>query len=78
MQGQGAPEHWPTWVRVAFNAFTNDTTKAEFKAIDATGQSVLRMPSYASFAQTWSTSILVPGKCGWTAAMPCPSKPLRP
>ena len=46
MQGQGAPEHWPTWVRVAFNTFTNDTAKAEFKAIDATGQSVLSMPSY--------------------------------
>lgn len=46
MQGQGAPENWPSWVRVAFNAFTNDTAKAEFKAIDATGQSVLSMPSY--------------------------------
>ncbi|MDI1342229.1 alpha/beta hydrolase [Polaromonas sp.] len=48
MQGQGAPENWPTWVRVAFNAFNNDTSKAEFKAIDATGQSVLSMPSYTS------------------------------
>lgn len=48
MQGQGAPENWPTWVRVAFNTFTNDTAKAEFMAIDATGQSVLSMPSYTS------------------------------
>jgi len=48
MQGQGAPENWPSWVRVAFNAFTNDTAKDEFKAIDATGQSVLSMPSYTS------------------------------
>lgn len=48
MQGHGAPEKWPTWVRVAFNAVTNDTAKAEFKAIDATGQSVLSMPSYTN------------------------------
>ncbi len=48
MQGQGAPENWPSWVRVAFNTFTNDAAKAEFKAIDATGQSVLSMPSYTS------------------------------
>lgn len=48
MQGQGDPENWPAWVRVAFNAFTNDAAKAEFKAIDATGQSVLSMPSYTS------------------------------
>lgn len=46
MQGQGAPEHWPAWVRVVFDAFTNDAAKAEFKAIDATGQSVLSMPAY--------------------------------
>jgi pimeloyl-ACP methyl ester carboxylesterase len=48
MQGQGAPENWPTWARVALSAFTNETAKAEFKAIDATGQSVLSMPSYTS------------------------------
>ena len=48
MQGQGDPEHWPAWVRMAFGAFTNDTAKAELKAIDATGQSVLSMPSYTS------------------------------
>jgi len=48
MQGQGDPEHWPAWFRLAFGAFTNDTAKAEFKAIDATGQSVLSMPSYTS------------------------------
>lgn len=48
MQGQGAPENWPSWVRLVFNAFTNLTAKAEFQAIDATGQSVLSMPSYTS------------------------------
>ncbi|HOE42321.1 MAG TPA: alpha/beta fold hydrolase [Rhodoferax sp.] len=46
MQGQGAPENWPAWVRLAFNAMTNNTAKDELKAIDATGQSVLGMPSY--------------------------------
>ena len=48
MRGQGAPEKWPTWVRVALHAFTNDAAKAEFLSIDATGQSILSMPSYTS------------------------------
>jgi len=48
MRGQGDPEHWPAWLRLAFGALTNDTAKAELKAIDSTGQSVLSMPSYTS------------------------------
>ncbi|MCA0243648.1 MAG: alpha/beta hydrolase [Proteobacteria bacterium] len=44
LRGQGAPENWPAWVRVGFNALTSETAKQEFQAIDATGQRVLALP----------------------------------
>lgn len=46
MQAEGAPERWPTWLRWTFNAITNTTAKAELQTINATGDSLLQMPTY--------------------------------
>lgn len=44
LRGEGSQDHWPAWVRVAFDVLSSDTTKKEFQALDATGQRVLGLP----------------------------------
>ena len=44
LQGAGAREHWPLWVRAVIGVTTNAAAKAELDALDATGQAVLALP----------------------------------
>lgn len=44
LQGAGAREHWPLWVRAVVGVTTNAAAKAELDALDATGQAVLALP----------------------------------
>lgn len=49
IKGNGAYENWPLWVRMLFQLAmaTSDVTKQEFSAIDATGNAVLAIPTFA-------------------------------
>lgn len=48
-KGNGAYENWPLWVRMYFQLAmaTSDVTQQEFSAIDATGNAVLEIPTFA-------------------------------
>lgn len=46
LKGAGAPENWPAWVRTAVNVTTSSVAKDELKAIDATGDDVLALPTF--------------------------------
>lgn len=59
MQGAGAPSQWPTWLKITFNVLSTDAARAEFLAIDATGQEVLAMPPLRD-TPVWILSALKP------------------
>lgn len=44
MQGKGAPEHWPSTVKIAMNLATSAVEKNELLHINATGEAVLALP----------------------------------
>ncbi len=44
LQGAGAREHWPLWVRAVIGVTTHAAARAELDALDATGQAVLALP----------------------------------
>lgn len=46
LKGAGSPEHWPVWLRVAFNAATSAVAQEELNAIDVTGEEVLGLPTF--------------------------------
>lgn len=46
MQGEGSPEHWPWWVRLAMRGLTSATGKSELEGINRTGAEVLAMPPF--------------------------------
>jgi hypothetical protein len=46
-KGKGSPENWPAWFRMTFNIWVSAVEKEEFDAINATGESVLSLPSYS-------------------------------
>lgn len=45
-KGAGARENWPAWARVIVGVAMSATAKAELNAIDATGEEVLRLPTF--------------------------------
>lgn len=45
MEGAGAYQNWPLWLRMLFSVLTSETAKQELAAIDATGEQVLALPS---------------------------------
>lgn len=45
-KGKGSPEHWPGWFHLLFSLATSAVEKEEFKAIDATGETVLSLPPF--------------------------------
>lgn len=45
LKGQGAPEHWPAWVRWGILMLTSDVGLAELEGIDVTGEAVLALPT---------------------------------
>lgn len=45
-KGQGAPENWPTWFRLAFKLTSSAVVREELQAVDATGDEVLALPSF--------------------------------
>ena len=47
LEGAGAPEQWPAWLRVAFGAAMSSVAKEELDALAATGAEVLRLPVLA-------------------------------
>lgn len=47
LQGAGARENWPAWARVLFGVAMSATAKAEMNAINATGEEVLRLPTFS-------------------------------
>lgn len=47
LEGGGAPEQWPAWLRVAFGAAMSSVAKEELDALAATGAEVLRLPVLA-------------------------------
>lgn len=46
LEGAGAYENWPLWVRMVFALLTSDVDRQEFAAIEATGKEVLALPSF--------------------------------
>ena len=46
LKGNGSPENWPTWFRLAFDLAASEVAKEEMKATNATGESVLSLPSF--------------------------------
>lgn len=45
LQGKGSPEHWPGWVRAGFGILTAASAQEELKLLNATGESVLALPT---------------------------------
>lgn len=45
-EGKGSPENWPTWFHLAYGLATTSVEKEEMNAINATGESVLSLPSF--------------------------------
>lgn len=48
LKGNGAPEKWPSLLRLAVDMALSDTGKAELAALDRTGEQLLGLPSYTS------------------------------
>ncbi|WP_169517098.1 alpha/beta fold hydrolase [Azohydromonas australica] len=46
LQGKGSPEHWPGWVRAGFGILTAPSAQEELKLLNATGESVLALPTF--------------------------------
>lgn len=46
LQGKGSPEHWPGWVRAGFGILTTASAQEELKLLNATGESVLALPTF--------------------------------
>ena len=44
--GKGSPEHWPGWVRAGFGILTAPSAQEELKLLNATGESVLALPTF--------------------------------
>lgn len=44
LEGAGAQEKWPLWVKIVFGAITSKTGKAEMRALKTTGQQVMALP----------------------------------
>lgn len=44
-KGNGSPEHWPVWFKVAFSLWTSKVEKDEMEYINQTGEAVLSLPS---------------------------------
>lgn len=59
MQGAGAPSQWPAWLKITFGVLSTDAARAEFLAVDATGQEVLAMPPLRD-TPVWILSALKP------------------
>ncbi len=47
LQGKGSPEHWPGWVRAGFGILTTASAQEELKLLNATGESVLALPTFS-------------------------------
>lgn len=47
LQGKGSPEHWPGWVRAGFGMLTAASAQEELKLLNATGESVLALPTFS-------------------------------
>ena len=47
LKGNGAQENWPFWLRWLFTLATSDVAKEELQAANLTGESVLRLPTFA-------------------------------
>jgi pimeloyl-ACP methyl ester carboxylesterase len=47
LKGNGAQENWPFWLRWLFTLATSDVAKEELQATNLTGESVLRLPTFA-------------------------------
>lgn len=47
LQGKGSPENWPVWFRVLFGLATSAVAKAEMDGINATGENILKWPTFA-------------------------------
>lgn len=47
LQGKGSPEHWPAWVRAGFGLLTAAVAQDELKLLNATGESVLALPTFS-------------------------------
>ncbi len=45
LKDKGSPDHWPVWFRLAYSLATSAVEKEEMEAINATGESVLSLPS---------------------------------
>jgi pimeloyl-ACP methyl ester carboxylesterase len=45
-KGKGSPENWPTWFRLIYGIGTSAVEKEEMNAINATGDTVLSLPSF--------------------------------
>jgi pimeloyl-ACP methyl ester carboxylesterase len=45
-QGNGAPAHWPWWLRIGFQLMLNRTARAEFTASGCTGEQLLALPAH--------------------------------
>lgn len=46
LKGNGSPENWPTWFNLVFGLATSKVAKEELNAINATGESILGLPTF--------------------------------
>lgn len=46
LEGVGNPANWPTSISLLFKLLTNDHEKKEFNGIEATGQSIMLLPTF--------------------------------
>lgn len=46
LKGKGAPEFWPVWLSLLFNIAISEVGEREFSAINATGDTVLSLPTF--------------------------------
>ncbi|AMK76352.1 MULTISPECIES: alpha/beta fold hydrolase [Methylomonas] len=47
LKDKGSPENWPAWLRLFFKIATSDVEKQEFSAIDATGETIMGLPTFS-------------------------------
>lgn len=46
LRGNGSPENWPAWFRVAFGLVASAVEKEEMNSINITGESILGLPTF--------------------------------
>lgn len=46
LKDKGSPENWPSWFRLAYGIATSEVEKEEMDAINATGETVLALPTF--------------------------------